>query len=306
VIHVVSIANQHLYAAQLDQMFRMRHAFYVEGHQWSGLISRDGREVDEFDNEAAVYLLSLDPWGEVAASVRLNPATGPTLLKKFADYSDEPLPASDDCWDISRWIAAQVHRRGANPRWPTNHQRELMLGLLEFGLSRGLTRFSMLAELRLAERIKAYGWPIRFLGAARPYEGGKGVAVAAEIRTGYDVLALTRGRTGLVSPVLFEANSESPSPAGAPPVGPDLEAIIGDIGVPAFRRVLSALAAQIANVHGADTPQRIELAVALHRLAERVGADLSPPEPEVPAKSEANARLEGVRKGMEGTPPGAS
>ena len=37
-IHVVTLANQHLYGRQLDQMFRMRHAFYIEGHGWSGLI----------------------------------------------------------------------------------------------------------------------------------------------------------------------------------------------------------------------------------------------------------------------------
>lgn len=48
-IHAVSLANQHLYARQLDQMFRMRHTFYIEGHGWSGLTSQDGRETDEFD-----------------------------------------------------------------------------------------------------------------------------------------------------------------------------------------------------------------------------------------------------------------
>lgn len=33
-IHAVSLANQHLYGRQLDQMFRMRHAYYIEGHGW--------------------------------------------------------------------------------------------------------------------------------------------------------------------------------------------------------------------------------------------------------------------------------
>src|SRR5688572_10124472 len=97
-IHAVSAVNMHLYARQIDQMFRMRHAFYVEGHGWSGLISQDGRETDEFDDEHAVYLMSIDPFGEVAASVRLNPTLGPTLLSKFADYADEPPPKSESVW----------------------------------------------------------------------------------------------------------------------------------------------------------------------------------------------------------------
>lgn len=213
-IHVVTLANQHLYARQLDQMFRMRHAFYIEGHGWSGLNSRDGKETDEFDDEHAVYLMSLDPFGAVAASVRLNPTNGPTLLKKFADWSDEALPELDSVWDISRWIAAPQHRRASNPRWPSNHQRELMIGILEFCLSRGLTHLTMLAESRLAERIAAYGWPLRYLGAPREYEGGKGIAVAAEITVGQHVLAHTRAKTGVASSMLFEITNEQAAARG--------------------------------------------------------------------------------------------
>lgn len=113
-IHAVSLANQHLYAHQLDQMFRMRHAFYVEGHGWADLVSHDGRDTDEFDDQSAIYLMSIDPFGDVAASVRLNPTTSHTLLKKFAGWSDEKLPEQDSVWDISRWIAAPQHRRSTN------------------------------------------------------------------------------------------------------------------------------------------------------------------------------------------------
>jgi N-acyl-L-homoserine lactone synthetase len=211
-IHVVSLTNQHLYARHLDQMFRMRHTFYVEGHGWADLVSQDGRETDEFDDEDAVYLLSLDPLGDVAASVRLNPTTGPTLLKKFAHWSDEPIPEGRSIWDISRWIAAPQHRRAKNPRWPSNHQRELMIGILEFCESRSLDRLVMLAELRLAERIAAYGWPLRYLGAPRVYEGGKGTAVAAEIEVGPAILDLTRQKTGVTAPMLIELAPDRPPP----------------------------------------------------------------------------------------------
>lgn len=202
-VHAVSAANAHLYAAQLDRMFRMRHAFYVEGHGWADLVSDNGRERDEFDDDAScVYLMSLDEANDVAASVRLNPTTGPTLLHKFAHWSDEPLPRSADVWDISRWIAAPAHRRGDATRWATNRQRELMIGILEFCLARGIARLIMLAELRLAERIAAYGWPLRYLGPPRAYEGGPGtrtggIAVAAEILIRPDVLDLTREKTGV-------------------------------------------------------------------------------------------------------------
>lgn len=273
-IHAVTLANQHLYARQLEEMFRMRHAYYVEGHGWAGLKSDNGKETDEFDNEDAVYLMSLDPFGSVAASVRLNPTAGPTLLKKFADWSDEALPELDSVWDISRWIAAPQHRRANNPRWPSNHQRELMVGILEFCLSRGLTHLTMLAEHRLAERIATYGWPLRYLGAPREYEGGKGVAVAAEIEVGQHVVALTRAKTGIVRTMLFEMDPAQIAPAGSTlqPVRPTIELrdLVLEIGFDRMRQIVRGLANGIAGAD--DRPGAIELVGAITRLIEAAGA----------------------------------
>jgi len=277
-IHVVSLSNQHLYGRQLDQMFRMRHTFYVEGHGWAGLTSRDGRETDEFDDEHAVYLMSIDPFGDVAASVRLNPTTRPTLLKKFSDWSNEALPQTEDVWDISRWIAAPHHRRSTNPRWPSNHQRELMVGILEFCLSRGLTHLTMLAELRLAERIQSYGWPLRYLGAPREYEGGKGTAVAAEIEVGHHVLMMTRAKTGVTKQMFVEIDPAAIAPSGTPATGPsasdelrELALSIGAVNLQALVRALSQ------NIAGADDrPRAIELVGAINRLLEAAGLSLEP------------------------------
>lgn len=275
-IHAVTSANQHLYARQLDQMFRMRHAYYIEGHGWAGLSSQEGRETDEFDDLDAVYLLSIDPAGEVAASVRLNPTSGPTLLGKFSDWADETLPSGPSVWDISRWIAQPQHRRSDNSRWPSNHQRELMVGILEFCLSRGLTHLTMLAELRLAERIAAYGWPLRHLGAPREYEGGKGVAVGAEIQVGHHVLTLTRQKTGVFGEVLFEIDpSRLPAPATRPPTASeDLQSIVRELGAASVNRLFRTLARDLAGAEHADRPQAIELLAAVNRLLEAAGVGL--------------------------------
>ncbi len=271
-IHAVSLANQHLYARQLDQIFRMRHAFYIEGHGWADFTSTDGKETDEFDDEHAVYLMSLDPFGDVAASVRLNPTTQPTLLKKFAAWSDEPLPELDSVWDISRWIAAPQHRRSTNPRWPSNHQRELMIGILEFCISRSLTHLTMLSELRLAERIAAYGWPLRHLGAPREYEGGKGTAVAAEIEVGQPVLALTRAKTGVTGRVLVEIDPEKFTPAGTQAsASEDFREIARAIGSRPLRALVAALS---QNITGDDVPRAIELIGVVNRLLESAGIEL--------------------------------
>ncbi len=219
--------------------------------------------------------MSLDPFGDVAASVRINPTRAPTLLKKFSDWSDEALLELDSVWDISRWIAAPQHRRTTNPRWPSNHQRELMVGILEFCLSRGLTHLTMLAELRLAERIAAYGWPLRHLGTPREYEGGKGTAVAAEIEVGQHILALTRAKTGVMGRMLVEIDPARIAPAGptAAPVSPsdDIREIVAAIGAPTLQRLVRSLARDIA---GDDRPRTIELTGAIARLLEAAGFEI--------------------------------
>jgi acyl-homoserine lactone synthase len=276
-IHAVHAANQHLYARQLDQMFRMRHAFYIEGHGWSGLKSTGGKETDEFDDEHAVYLMSLDPFGDVAACVRLNPTLGPTLLGKFANHADEPPPRSESVWDISRWIAAQQHRRSDNPRWPSNHQRELMVGILEFCQSRGLTHLSMLAELRLAERIAAYGWPLKYLGPPREYEGGKGTAVAAEFEVGHHVLALTRAKTGVLDAVLINIDPRtvaSKARAEKPTASQEVVDLVAEIGAEKLARLIRALSRELAGTSMKEQPRTIELLGAFNLLLEAAGAGL--------------------------------
>lgn len=283
-IHVVTIDNQHLYARQLDQMFRMRHEYYVEGHGWSGLTASNGHETDEFDNEQAVYLMSLTPEGEVAASIRLNPATGPTLLRKFLDYCESPPPSGADVWDASRWFAHPRHRRAENSCWPSNHQRELILGLLEFGVSRGASSVTMLIESRLAERIGAYGWPMRYLGAPRPYEDDKGIAVAAEIGLGKDVLSLVRNKTGVHHGVLVEA---PPDPPRASPS--DVRRLVETIGPSQAARLLSSLFDRLAEIDDSPFPQRMETLAALFRIAglDESDATVRVPGPAAPLRSTA-------------------
>ena len=68
-IHAVTVDNRHLYARQRDQILRMRRACRIEGHGWGGQTYREGRETDEIDDAGVVYLMSIDAFGDVAASV---------------------------------------------------------------------------------------------------------------------------------------------------------------------------------------------------------------------------------------------
>lgn len=80
-IHVVTAVNQHLYARQLDHMFRQRTD-----------------NVDPLDDDEAVYLMRFDAWGGLVASLRLNPADDPRWRR------------------VSRWQAAAGAGLARNPQ----------------------------------------------------------------------------------------------------------------------------------------------------------------------------------------------
>ena len=208
-IHVVTIHNQHLYARQLDEMFRMRHEFYVRQRGWSDLNSIDGRETDEFDNEHAVYLMNLDRYGQILATFRLNPTTTPNLLgDRLSHYLDGDAPRSEEVWDLTRWMVAPNARRKAAGQI-ADAQKVLLCGVMEFAVSRGATALTCLMDTVFYDRMAAV-WPVKPLGKAQHFEDGNGEAIAVEIEAGPHVLSATRQKTGIYNSVLFELDTEMP------------------------------------------------------------------------------------------------
>jgi acyl-homoserine lactone synthase len=59
-IHVVRKDNRQLYESYFDPYFRLRHEIYVKQRKWMALDRPDGREIDQFDTDEAVYLFCLD------------------------------------------------------------------------------------------------------------------------------------------------------------------------------------------------------------------------------------------------------
>jgi acyl-homoserine lactone synthase len=211
-IHVVTHANAGHYAAQIEEMFRLRHEFYVERNGWRALDRGDGLERDEFDHEHTVYLLHLDDDDRLLGSYRLCPSLSPTLLfSKFAAWIDDPnvRPAAD-IWDLSRWFLTERARRTDVDR-SDRVQAELACGIFEFALTRGISAYAMFSETRFYEIMVRSGWPARPLGLPRPYDDSGASAIAVRLETSLEALETVRALKGLRHPVLYEA----PPPAAA-------------------------------------------------------------------------------------------
>jgi N-acyl-L-homoserine lactone synthetase len=113
--------NSEWYPDLLDQMFRMRAREFRDRLKWDVVVV-DGREIDDYDNEDATYLLVVKN-GKVTASVRLIPTTGRIMLRDHF-FRIDPDPS---VWEATRFCGGP------------SSIFALAKEMTKFGLERGIT-----------------------------------------------------------------------------------------------------------------------------------------------------------------------
>ena len=78
----------------------------------------------------------------------------------------------------------------------------LLLGMIEFGLSRRLTDIVTVTDARMERILRRAGWPLRRLG--NPCNLGNTLAVAGYLEISTEILAGIRSAGGFTGPVLWE------------------------------------------------------------------------------------------------------
>jgi acyl-homoserine lactone synthase len=174
-IEVVTKENAHLYRDALEQMYRLRHRLFVEQMKWEDLRKPDGREIDQFDNEDAIYLLLIED-GVVTGSHRLLPTTGPHLFSEIF---------TDMCEQRGRQTGPAIYelnRTGTDPLLPRDRQlqgmRLLLVGLLEFAFSAGIEKLTLLTPLHTLYHCLMAGVTVNPLGLPKLMDGERQAAVA--------------------------------------------------------------------------------------------------------------------------------
>lgn len=162
----------------LRAMFAARKEVFVDLLGWDVPVLGDRFEVDQFDDEHAIYLVVTDPAGRHLASARLLPTTRPHILADlYAPLCDGEVPRGPSIYEVTRFcldrhIGAK-QRRFARDR--------LVVALAGFALAEGIGRYTGVAEAGWLEQILAFGWRARPLGPLRAVRGRKIGALAIEI-----------------------------------------------------------------------------------------------------------------------------
>lgn len=251
-IHVVTAENRRLYAEGLAAMHRLRHAHCDEERGSVALTLRDGGEYDAFDDEKAIYLLSLGEDGQVGCAMRLRPAAAGSLLASHFPHllaRDEPALDAEDAWEISRYVAAP-HCLGDGA---VTVRAEIRMAALEVVHARGGRRLAGLVDLAVLPRlIGATGWRIRTLGLPAPTT--RGVAQAVEIEVTAAAIEDLAETFGLEHGVTLELNPAQTG--GAPPH--EVEALVRLARGGSDRsRILAALIRRILELQDGTDEERL-------------------------------------------------
>ncbi len=157
----ISIEQLHL----LDAMHRLRQRVFGERLAWD-VVNESGRESDEFDLLNPTYIVALSAASEIAGSVRLLPATGPTMLERTFPQllGNGRLNAHPAMIESSRFCVdtTLVEGRGGKPLHDAT--MAMFAGIIEWCMIHGFTEIVTATDVRFERILNRAGWPMRRLG----------------------------------------------------------------------------------------------------------------------------------------------
>lgn len=197
-IDLILPEDRFAFAGTLMQMHRDRKRVFVDRFGWKLASPGSWLEVDQFDNEQAVYLVAADTSGQHQASVRLLPSTQPhMLLSIFAGLCAEGAPVGEDCWEVSRLVTSPANACGTSV---LKVHRLLALALVEFASLNDIRSYTLVTESNRVPALLSVGWTVRPLGLPKAHLGQE--LQALQILVAPDTLSLMRRKLHLSTPVL--------------------------------------------------------------------------------------------------------
>ena len=184
-ISIVTKDDAEGHVGHLHQMHRIRKTVFKDRLGWDVTVSGE-LEFDEFDALEPSYLLSMDRYGTVNGCVRLLPTTGPNMLRDiFPSFVTEgAVPRSERVWEASRFAANGNSTAAEAGLSQTTY--DLLIGVLEFGLSNGISTIACVVDVRMERILRRVGWQLERLGPV--HRIGNTIAMAGQLNVSAQIL----------------------------------------------------------------------------------------------------------------------
>ena len=179
--------------APLEAMFRQRYDIFIKEKGWK-LPSRDGLEIDQYDDDDTLYLLQYAPDGELIASMRLKATDRPFMvLDSFADMVQGPVPRGPEIWELTRGALSPKLRK-------SKLYGQIICGMLEAALLWGAKKSIGIYSVDYIMKQMRIGLDLKPLGPPRIVDGEPNVV--AEFPFNTETLLRVRATFGITHPVL--------------------------------------------------------------------------------------------------------
>ncbi len=125
-----------------DQMFRLRAQVFSQRLGWDVHV-KDGWETDDFDNDEAIYVLSISQdQNTLLGCARLLPTSSPHMMSHVFGSHFEPdaIFASPLIWEVTRLCTNDLAHSEQTPSGLKAPTLELMAGVCELGMQSGIAQ----------------------------------------------------------------------------------------------------------------------------------------------------------------------
>jgi acyl-homoserine lactone synthase len=213
-LHAVTSENSELYASELEQSYRLRYQVFVRERKWTDLARPDEREIDQFDDANAIYLLALegDNDRKVVGGCRLVPTTGPYLLPDvFPALSQQPIPRGPNVFEWGRLYVTPARREtpGARRHALSRTTCVIIAGMVEYCLEEGIEQLAVVSEMFFLPLFLGLGLQPEPLGLPDDIEGVP--TLAYTLTPSEEALEKIREVHGFTAPVLAKAGITRPA-----------------------------------------------------------------------------------------------
>ncbi|QFU17396.1 acyl-homoserine-lactone synthase [Microvirga thermotolerans] len=192
-VHVITAENRSSYRSVLDAYHRARHDVFVVERGWRNLDRGDGRDIDAYDNDAAIYLIALEGDRPVGG-LRLYPTLLPHMISETFPHlvRGQPLRGRT-VFECTRYFVVRERRMGRT-------DCRLLAAFQQFCLDEGITEVTAVVEMWWLPRWQQAGFKVRPLGLPTLIENQPCLAVS--IAVSHRSLEHLRGLAGLRGPCL--------------------------------------------------------------------------------------------------------
>ncbi len=167
-VHVFQDIQSALGDRTLRAMFEARKRVFVDLLKWDVPVVEDRFELDQFDDERAVYLVATGDDGAHLGSARLLETIRPHILDTlFPELCAGASPRDPAILEITRFCLDR--RLPARERLEIRNR--LVCAFVDHALEHGLTGYTGVAEMGWFQQILAFGWRCRPLGLPRMIGG---------------------------------------------------------------------------------------------------------------------------------------